>query len=43
MDYGKILTHSFEVVRRHRALWLFGILLALFGNEYWNQRVKIDF
>ena len=32
MDYTKILTRSFEVVRRNRALWLFGILLALFGG-----------
>jgi len=32
MDYTKILTRSFVVVRQHRALWLFGILLALFGG-----------
>ncbi len=32
MDYTKILTRSFEIVRMHRALWLFGILLALFGG-----------
>jgi hypothetical protein len=33
MDYGKILTHSFEITIKHRALWLFGILVALFGGE----------
>jgi hypothetical protein len=32
MDYSKILTRSFEVVWRYRALWLFGILLALVGG-----------
>lgn len=32
MDYSKILSRSFEVVRKHRALWLFGILLALVGS-----------
>ncbi|HEX7588182.1 MAG TPA: hypothetical protein VF478_07700, partial [Anaerolineae bacterium] len=33
MDYGKILTRSFEITIKHRALWLFGILLALFSGE----------
>ena len=33
MDYGKILTRSFEITIKHRALWLFGILLALFGGS----------
>lgn len=32
MDYTKILTRSFEIVRKNRALWLFGILLALVGG-----------
>lgn len=32
MDYTKILTRSFEIVWKHRALWLFGILLALVGG-----------
>src|SRR5574341_94572 len=32
MDYGKLLTRSFEITRRYRALWLFGILLVLFGG-----------
>lgn len=33
MDYTKILTRSFEVVWKNRALWVFGILLALFGGS----------
>jgi hypothetical protein len=32
MDYGKLLSRSFEITRTYRALWLFGILLALFGG-----------
>ena len=32
MDYGKILSRAFEITRKYRALWLFGILLALFGG-----------
>ena len=32
MDYGKLLSRSFEITRKYRALWLFGILLALFGG-----------
>ncbi|MCX7838603.1 MAG: hypothetical protein N2559_03990 [Anaerolineae bacterium] len=32
MDYGKIVARAFEITRKHRALWLFGILLALFGG-----------
>jgi hypothetical protein len=33
MDYGKLLTRAFEITRTYRALWLFGVLLALFGGE----------
>ncbi|MCI0477860.1 MAG: hypothetical protein L0Y55_16585, partial [Anaerolineales bacterium] len=32
MDYGKILKRAFEITRASRALWLFGVLLALFGG-----------
>lgn len=32
MDYGKILKRAFEITRQYRALWLFGVLLALFGG-----------
>jgi hypothetical protein len=31
MDYTGILQRSFDITRRHRALWLFGFLLALFS------------
>jgi hypothetical protein len=33
MDYAKLLTRAFEITRKYRALWLFGILLALFGGN----------
>ncbi|MFN8472089.1 MAG: hypothetical protein U0822_07865 [Anaerolineae bacterium] len=32
MDFGALLTRSFEITWRHRALWLYGFLLALFGG-----------
>jgi len=32
MDYLAILKRAFHITRKHRALWLFGILLALFGG-----------
>lgn len=32
MDYLTILKRAFHITRNHRALWLFGILLALFGG-----------
>lgn len=32
MDYGRLISRSFEIVRRYRALWLFGFLLALTGG-----------
>jgi hypothetical protein len=32
MNYGKILSRAFEITRKYRALWLFGVLLALFGG-----------
>ncbi len=31
-DYGRLITRSFEIMRRYRALWLFGFLLALTGG-----------
>jgi hypothetical protein len=34
MDYGKILKRAVEITWRHRALWLFGFLLALFGGGW---------
>lgn len=36
MDYGKILARAFEITRKYRALWLFGVLLALFGGSSAN-------
>ena len=33
MDYGRLLSRSFEITRKYRALWLFGFLLALFGGS----------
>ena len=33
MDYGRLLSRSFEITRKYRALWLFGILLAIFGGS----------
>ncbi len=32
MDYLAILKRAFHITRKHRALWLFGILLAIFGG-----------
>ncbi len=32
MDYGKLLSRSFEVTFKYRVLWVFGFLLALFGG-----------
>lgn len=32
MDYSMILTRSFQMIWKNRALWVFGILLALFGG-----------
>ncbi|MBI4788019.1 MAG: hypothetical protein HY782_13355 [Chloroflexi bacterium] len=39
MDYGRLITRSFQVMWRYRALWLFGILLALFGGGGANFNV----
>lgn len=33
MDYGKILARSLTVTWKYRALWLFGVLFALFGGS----------
>ncbi len=36
MDLGRIISRSFEITVKNRALWLFGILLALFGGNAGN-------
>ncbi len=33
MDFTKLLSRSFEITRKFRALWLFGFLLALFSGS----------
>ena len=32
MDFGRLLSRSYEIVRRHPALWVFGFLLSLLGG-----------
>lgn len=32
MDFGRIIARSLQVTWRYRALWLFGVLFALFGG-----------
>ena len=32
MDHVSILKRAFDITRRYKALWIFGILLALFGG-----------
>ncbi len=43
MDLGRIISRSFEIARRYRALWLFGILLAIFGGESGNLSNGLNF
>lgn len=43
MDLGRIITRSFEITIKHRALWLFGILLAIFGGESSNLSNGLNF
>ncbi len=43
MDLGRILSRSFEITRRYRALWLFGILLAIFGGQSGNLSNSLNF
>jgi hypothetical protein len=33
MEYGRIVRRAWDVTWRHKALWLFGILAALFGGS----------
>ena len=32
MDFGRLLSRAFNITLHHRALWLYGFLLALFGG-----------
>lgn len=33
MDFGRLLGRAFQITLHHRALWLYGFLLALFGGS----------
>lgn len=33
MDFGRLLSRAFQITLHHRALWLYGFLLALLGGE----------
>jgi len=39
VDYGKILARAFEITRKYRALWLFGVLAALCSGGNANVNV----
>ncbi len=39
MDYAAILKRAFHITVKYRALWLFGILLAIFGGGYNGGRI----
>ncbi len=32
MDFGHIISEAFQITRRHRVLWIFGTILAIFGG-----------
>lgn len=34
MDYGKIITRAWEVIWKHKILWVFGIISGLIGSSY---------
>lgn len=40
MDYGRVVKRAAELTWRHRALWFFGFLLALFGARGGGQGVQ---
>ncbi len=43
MDLGRIISRSFEITTKYRALWLFGILLAIFGGSSGNLSNSANF
>ena len=36
MDHVKILKQAWEITRHYRALWVFGIILALTSGTFWG-------
>lgn len=38
MDYGKVLTRSWEIIWKHKILWLFGILAGCGSQQGFNFR-----
>lgn len=43
MPYSQIISRAFEIVRRHRALWVFGFLVALTGGAGGNYGSGANF
>jgi hypothetical protein len=42
MDYSAVLSDSFKIFWKHKSIWLFGILLALFGQGDYNFSVRYN-
>ena len=46
MDYGRVFKRSWHMVTRYRALWIFGVILALttisFGSALWMRNNQED-
>jgi hypothetical protein len=40
MDYGKVITESFNIFWKHRSLWIFGIMAAIFGQSDYSFSVN---
>ncbi|MFC1975827.1 hypothetical protein ACFLXQ_05475 [Chloroflexota bacterium] len=40
MDYGKVITESFNIFLKHRSLWVFGIMAAIFGQSDYSFSVN---
>ena len=40
MNYGKVLTDSFNIFWNYRTLWLFGVIAALFGHSDYSFRIN---
>jgi hypothetical protein len=40
MNYGNVISESFNIFWKHKSLWIFGIMAALFGQSDYSFRVN---
>jgi hypothetical protein len=42
MDYGEVLTRAWQIIWKHKILWLFGILAGFTSSNWWSSSSSVS-